>query len=94
MTQVNILIAVILVTIRLMPGFPAHGVSWIGSYEALAHLWAGAYVGGAVVYWRCRRYGLTGGCDDCASVSFWGALLATAVEGVMFFVQVPYPWTK
>jgi hypothetical protein len=56
---------------------PGHGLSWPGSYEALAHIWIGVMV--AVTYYRWR------------SPTGWAALTAlvatSALETVMFLTR-------
>lgn len=57
---------------------PGHGLSWAGSYEAVAHIWVGAMLVIAVGHWREAEGKVAAG------------LLAalTVLETVMFLTRV------
>lgn len=55
---------------------PSHGLSWPGSYEAIAHIWVGLVAAAIYYEWGTERAWW------CAAV----LILTTAFETVMFFV--------
>ena len=90
-----LLLTAIIGGIRCMPNYPARGVSWAGSYEAFAHVIVGAMLCGPVVFWMTDKRSESEHADALASISFWcGMALTFGIEAVLFFAQVPYPWTK
>ncbi len=55
---------------------PSHGLSWPGSYEAIAHIWVGILCAGIYYEWGTTN-------------AWWIAgvlILTTAFETLMFFV--------
>jgi hypothetical protein len=49
-------VTAILAAIRCRPGFPAHNVSWEGSYEAIAHVLVGGMLTGPIVFWVAKKF--------------------------------------
>ena len=50
-----IVVSILIGLVRVTPGFPAHGLSWEGSYEAAVHTLMGMMLAGPVVFWIVRR---------------------------------------
>jgi hypothetical protein len=59
-----VIVSAAFAVIRLLPGFPAHGVSWVGTYEALAHCWASATCALPLGFWLLQWKAVRS-CDGC-----------------------------
>ncbi len=57
---------------------PGHGLSYAGTYEALAHIWCGAMIVLTVYEWNNEHIG---------KLYLFLLLLATALETVMFLLR-------
>jgi len=70
--------AVVILVLSFLTGalrftVPGHGLSWPGTYEAIAHIWCGVLIATAVLNVRLR------------AISLWALTVITVLETWMFF---------